>query len=164
VTVEKRKGKGNLLGDHCCTKAEGETGGQDKPVPPCEGGGRDNPDTAHCNRGEQEGRHTTEHCTRNRHQRRRKLRKNSHNDKPEASKISSLAVSTSCKSNNTVVLCESGHGCNSAQRSNDAVQTVCEHATLDTRVEELAVDFKTRDIAGGGDVANGFHSEHHVDC
>lgn len=43
------------------------------------------------------------------------------------------------------------------------VETVGEDAALDAGVEEFAVDVEAGDVAGGGDVAHGFHGEDHVD-
>lgn len=65
---------------------------------------------------------------------------------------------------NTYILSKGGHGSDGAERGDDAVESICKDASLDARVVHVAVDLETRNIAGGGDVANGFHGEDHVDC
>jgi len=54
------------------------------------------------------------------------------------------------------------HWGNSAQGSNHAIQAISEDTTLDSGVEHFAIDFEARNIAGSGNVTNGFHGANHV--
>jgi hypothetical protein len=55
------------------------------------------------------------------------------------------------------------HGRDRTQRGDHAIQAISEDATLNSGIEHLAVDFEARNIAGGGNITDGFHGANHVD-
>lgn len=140
--------------NHGSAETKGETCSQDEPITAGKWHGRDNSNTRDRDGGEEEGRHSTENSAGNGYERGSKLGEDTHYDQPEAASIASLAISAAGKRDDTVVLGESGHGSDSAQSSNYTVESISQDTTLDTRVEKLAVDWETGDIASRSDVAN----------
>lgn len=154
----------NLRGDKRGAVAKGKASGQDEAVATGEGHRRDDTDTGDGHGAEQERGHTAQHGTGDGNQRSGKLGEDAHDDEPEAASVSGLAVGAARESDDAVVLRERAHGRDGAEASDDAVQTVREDTTLDAGIEEVAIHFEAGHIAGGGDVADGFHGENHVDC
>lgn len=77
--------------------------------------------------------------------------------------VTGHSIGTSRQGNDTVVLCKGRHGSHGGQGRKDRTKTVGQDTSLDTGIENLALDFESRDIAGGGDIADGFTGTNHED-
>ena len=151
-----------VLGNHSSAETEREASSQDEPIAARKRHRGNNSDTGDGDSGEQEGSHTAEDSGRDGDEGSGEFGKDAHDDEPEAACVASLAVGAAGQRNDAVVLGEGGHGCDGAEGGDDAVEAVGEHTSLDAGVEHLAVDFEAGNVACGGDVADGFHGEHHV--
>jgi hypothetical protein len=61
-------------------------------------------------------------------------------------------------------LSECRHRGDSHQCGEDSIDSVCENATLDTRIEQLAFDIEPGNIAGSGDISDSLASTDDEDC
>lgn len=145
-------------------EADGHASGQDEAIAAREWYSRDNADTGDSDGAEEESRHATKHGAWNRNERSGELGEDAHNKQPEAASIASRTVGASSERNDTVVLCEGGHGSDGAETSNDSIEAIGQNAALDARVEELAVHFKAGHIASSSDITDGLHSQDDIDC
>ena len=136
---------------------------QDEPIAPREWHGRDDTHARNGHGAEEEGRQTAEHRVRNRHERRRELGEDAHDEEEKAGGVAGLAVRAAGQGDDAVVLREGGHGRDGAEARDEAVEAVGQDAALDPRVEEGAFDLEARHVARGADVADGLHHEHDVD-
>ena len=157
-----RKDVGEPGRHHGGAEAEREARGEDEAIATGEGHGRDDADTGDGDGGEQERGHAAEDGGGDSDEGCGEFGEDAHDDEPEAAGVASFTIGAAGECDDAVVLGEGGHGRDGAERGDDAVETVGEDASLDPGVEELAVDFEARDVAGRGDVADGFHGEHHV--
>jgi hypothetical protein len=66
--------------------------------------GGDNPDTGHHNGGKEESSHASQNSAWNGDERSSKLGEDTHDNEPEAAKVSCLAVGATSEGNDTVVL------------------------------------------------------------
>jgi hypothetical protein len=136
-------GIGELTWDECGTITNSNRSSENEPIAAAEWSGGDNADTRHCNGSEQECSHATKDGAGNSDQRCGEFGKDAHDQEPEATEIASLAIRASGERNNTVILCEGGHGCDGAKPSKNSIQAISQDTTLDARVKELAINLET---------------------
>jgi hypothetical protein len=85
---------------------------------------RDNSDTRNSDSREEESGHSTKDSAGDCDKCCGKLREDTHDDQPEAAKVSGFAVGTAGECNDSVVLCKGGHWSDGAKTGKDTVQTI----------------------------------------
>lgn len=146
-----------VVGDKSSSKTQSEASGKDEAV--ATGKGHATGDDRHARDGdgaEEEGSHATEDSGGNGDKRGGELGKDTHDDEEHGASKTSLAVGTTGKDDNTVVLGEDGHGSHGHERANTTSKTVRENTALDTGFVRLSGNFESRDIAGGCNIADRF--------
>ena len=144
--------------------AEGQAGGQHEAVAAVEGhAAGDDGDAGDGDRSEQEGGHAADDGGRDGDERGRELGEDAHDDEEEAAAEAGGAVGAASQSDDAVVLRKGRHGRDGAEGGEDAVDSVRQHTALHAGLVELALDFQAGDVAGRGDVADGFAGADEVD-
>lgn len=154
---------GEPIRDKGSTVTQSEGGSENEAVAAGEIDGRDDAKTRDGDGGEKEGRHTAENRIRDRDDHRGELGKDTGDDEEEAARHTGLAVRATGQADDTIVLREYGHWGDGEESGKDTGETVREDTTLDAGIEKTTGDVEARDIAGSGNVADGFAGEDNVD-
>ncbi|KAL8688932.1 MAG: hypothetical protein Q9218_005279, partial [Villophora microphyllina] len=142
------------IGHERGAEAESEGGGEDEAVSTGEGNSGDDADAAYRDGGEEEGDGDEGGG---------EFAEDTHHQQKEAGGVAGLAVRAAGEGDDAVVLGEGGERGYGQETREESVEAVGEDAALDAGVEEGAFDFETGDVAGRGDVTDGFHHEDDVD-
>ena len=151
------------LGHEDGADAQRQCSSEDEPVPAREGHGGDDADARDGDASKQKGGEAAQDGGGDRHERGREFGEDAHDEEEEAGAVAGFAIGAASECYYAIVLGEHTHRRDGAEGGDESVESVREDAPLDPGVEELAFDFETGDIAGGGDVTNSFHHEHNVD-
>ncbi|KAL8935774.1 MAG: hypothetical protein Q9211_004524, partial [Gyalolechia sp. 1 TL-2023] len=141
--------------------AEAERHGsrEDEAVAPGEGDGGDDADAGDGDGGEEEGGHAAEDGAGDRDEGGGEFGEDAHDEEEEAARVARFAVGAAGQGDDAVVLGEGAERGDGQEAGEEAVEAVGEDAALDAGIKEFAFDFEAGDIAGRGDVADGFHHE-----
>ncbi|KAJ6437407.1 hypothetical protein O9K51_09963 [Purpureocillium lavendulum] len=153
-----------VLGHESRAVAQRQARRQDEARAAVEGGAADdNGHTGDGDGGEEEGGHAAEDGLGDGDEGSGELGEDAHDDEEEAAGDAGGAVGAAGEGDDAVVLGEAAHGRHGHEGGDDAVEPVGEQAALDARLVGAALDLEAREVAGGGDVADGLGRADDVD-